>query len=295
MVRKLKYLVVGLLGLILFLLVWGLVEPYTLDRETHDVEIPGLPEAWDGERIGVISDLQVGMWLDNENTVQRAVALLTEERPAAVLILGDFVYHPSGEGAVTTAVDLVRPLPEAGIATFAVLGNHDYTVLQKGEPPNEEVAQRLVTALEQAGVTVLRNEAVTISAGDAAAQLYIVGVDSHYAIKDRPEEALAMVPANAPRVTMMHHPNTFAKFPPSSAPLGMAGHLHGGQISLPFTPGWSMLNLFKGSEVHVDGWVETSYGAPGNRLYVNRGIGMSLLPLRIGAAPEVTIFTLRAP
>lgn len=295
MVRKLKYLVAGLLGLVLFLLVWGLVEPYTLDRETYDVVMPGLAEAWDGERIGVISDLQVGMWLDNENTVQRAVALLAEERPAAVLLLGDFVYHPSGEGAVTTAVDLVRPLPEAGIATFAVLGNHDYTLVQKGGPPNEEVARRLVRGLEQAGVTVLRNEAAAISAGDEAAQLYIVGVDSYYANKDRPEEALATVPVNAPRVVMMHHPNTFVRFPPSSAPLGLAGHLHGGQIGLPFTPGWSMLNLFKESEASVDGWVETSYGAPGNRLYVSRGIGMSLLPLRLGATPEVTIFTLRAP
>ena len=45
-------------------------------------------------------------------------------------------------------------------------------------------------------------------------------------------------------------------------------------------------------EVHADAWVEESYGAPGNRLYINRGIGMSILPLRILAQPELTFFQL---
>lgn len=46
------------------------------------------------------------------------------------------------------------------------------------------------------------------------------------------------------------------------------------------------------NEVHADGWIR-NYGNEGNRLYVNRGIGFSVLPLRLNCPPELTLFTLR--
>lgn len=90
----------------------------------------------------------------------------------------------------------------------------------------------------------------------------------------------------------MHNPDTFDALPPGAAPLAVAGHTHGGQVRVPFFPEWSYLALVQGGEVHVDGWID-GFGEPGNRLYVNRGIGMSLVPLRVNAPPELTIFTLQ--
>lgn len=92
---------------------------------------------------------------------------------------------------------------------------------------------------------------------------------------------------------MMHNPDTFGRLPPSSAPLAVAGHTHGGQIRIPFTPEWSWITFKSEDEVHADGWID-DYGAPGNRLYVNRGIGFSVVPIRINAPPEITMFTLRS-
>ena len=89
----------------------------------------------------------------------------------------------------------------------------------------------------------------------------------------------------------MHHPDTFASLPAGSAPLAIAGHTHGGQVRLPFLPRWSWMTLAKDEPVHVDGWIQ-DYGAAGNRLYVNRGIGFSTIPIRINCPPEITIFTL---
>ncbi len=47
-------------------------------------------------------------------------------------------------------------------------------------------------------------------------------------------------------------------------------------------------------QVTTDGWID-GYGAPGNELYVKRGIGFSLAPTRISCSPELTLFTFRLP
>lgn len=295
MKRTLKIIGTLLLLLLVVLVVWGLIEPYFLDRESYLVPMPGLPAAWQGETVAVIGDMQIGMWLDNESTVADAVDAIVAADPAAALLVGDFVYHSvdSGGNEVQTAANLAAPLVEAGIPTYAVLGNHDYSLLEQGGEKREELAARMTAVLEAEGIPVLQNEALPLENPAGGPPLYIVGVGSHYANNDFPDAALASVPADAPRVVMMHNPDSFAKVAAGGAPLAVAGHTHGGQMSIPFTPNWSFISLVQpDDEVHVDGWIEDSYGAPGNRLYVNRGIGMSLLPLRILTRPEVTFFQL---
>ena len=295
MKRPLKIAVIILAGLGLALFARGLIEPYMLDQERYVVPIGQLPAEWAGETIAVAGDFQIGMWLDNRNTVQDAVEAIIAANPTAALLLGDFVYHAADArgNEIQEVVRLITPLAEAGIPTYAVLGNHDYGLAKLGVPEKEGLAAAVEAALEEAGIPVLQNESMTLAHPSGGVPLFIVGVGSHYAQNDFPETALAGVPSTAPRVVMMHNPDSFARVPAGGGPLAAAGHTHGGQIRIPFTPEWSLLALLRrGDEVHADGWVESSYGAPGNRLYVNRGIGMSLLPLRIFARPEVTLFQL---
>jgi predicted MPP superfamily phosphohydrolase len=72
----------------------------------------------------------------------------------------------------------------------------------------------------------------------------------------------------------------------------VVAHTHGGQMRVPFTPDWSWTRLITSERVPADGWAE-GYGARGNQLYVNRGIGFSLIPVRVNCRPELTVFTLR--
>jgi uncharacterized protein len=295
--KKIKYFLLGLLGLIAALLIYGLIEPYIIDIEPQVAFIPGLPAAWQGQRIAVIGDWQVGMWLANTPTIRRIVAQLVKERPSAVLIIGDFIYNagddPSAE--INQAIELVRPLPIAGIPTYAVLGNHDYGMKSKHDSPDVAQATKLAASLKTVGVQMLQNEVVPLASStklDEQAVLYLVGIGSHWANKDKPQVALAQVPDAAPRFVMMHHPESFAEFPANTAPVAVAGHTHGGQIRLPFTPEWSWLTFVREDEVHADGWID-EYGQPGNHIYVNRGIGFSILPIRINCPPEITLFTLR--
>ena len=292
--KLLKYSTLGLFGILSILVVWGLLEPKFIDVEEETAIIPNLPPAWEGKRIGQVSDFQVGMWLDNTDTMRDSIKKLVEEKPAAVLITGDFVYHslPNASEELSKVTQAIQPLIKANIPTYAVLGNHDYS----HKPPKPELGEQVKNALEGIGVKVLKNQAVKIDSPavqESNQPLYLVGIGAYIAKNSDVNKALAELPNNNARVVMMHNPASFAEFPPQAAPFAVAGHTHGGQIRLPFTPQWSYLSLIKGEEVYGDAWIK-NYGEAGNNLYVNRGIGFSDVPIRINCAPEVTLFTLRS-
>lgn len=291
--KAVKSILLILGSVALLLLAWGLIEPYIIDETAHTVAVPGLPQAWAGRKIAVIGDLQVGMWLDNVSTIRRIVAQIVQAEPAAVLILGDFIYHGGDDptARIEIVVELLKPLVEADIPVVAVLGNHDYSVVNYDDPRLEtERAEQLQVALEEMGIQVLENEVTSLKA-PGGAKLYLMGSGSLMARRDNPAKVLENLPADAPRIALMHNPTTFERFPADSAPLALAGHTHGGQFRLPFTPAWTWVTYFREEEVHADGWIE-AYGAEGNRLYVNRGIGFSIVPLRLNCPPELTWFTL---
>jgi len=274
------------------LLVYGVaVEPrLVLDEREITAELPGLDAAWEGEQVAVFSDLQTGMWLANTGMVERVVDRVVEAGPAAVLLVGDFVYGrtPEVSQQVRNVVELLRPIPAAGIPAFAVLGNHDYAV---------GAADELTAALEELGVEVLLNEAVAVPSDTAKADepLYVVGLGPTRPDLVDVDAALDGVPDTAARITMLHNPTSFPRLPGGSAPLALAGHTHCGQIALPGTQRWSYLGLNEEEEVVADGYAPADYGADGNELFVTCGIGFSLVPVRINAPPQLVLVELARP
>ncbi|MBE9059431.1 metallophosphoesterase [cf. Phormidesmis sp. LEGE 11477] len=291
--KKLKYTATGVISAIVLLIVWGFIEPRFLNTKEEVATIPNLPDSWEGKQIGQLSDFQIGLWGDNVGTARRSVEQMIEAAPAAVLISGDFIYHakPNPEEEIREAVDIVRPLVEAGIPTYAVLGNHDYGMSDKKAEPDTQLANSLKSELEAAGIPVLENESVVMQLPDSDEPLYLAAVDSLWADRDNAEAALADIPANSPSIALMHNPDSFELFPANTAPLAVAGHTHGGQMRVPYSPQWSWLRFTQKDKVYADGWAK-GYGKPGNNLYVNIGIGMSIVPMRIFCPPEMTLFTL---
>lgn len=282
---------------VVVLVAWGLVEPRVVeDVEVQPGPVVGLPAAWEGRRIAVIGDLQIGMWLDNPGTARDLVGRIVRERPAAVLLAGDFVLHATREldAALDTVQEILRPLTAADLPTFAVLGNHDWGMPFQDADRDPEQAEAVRRGLEAIGIRVLENEAVALESPESSSgdRLWIVGIGAEYPGLDDPQEALDPVPDGEPRVVFFHNPDTFPKIPAGAAPLAVAGHTHGGQIRIAGFPQWGWKAIFAEDEVHTDGWIAAPYGAPGNRLYVNRGIGFSLVPLRINCPPELTLFVL---
>lgn len=283
---------IAVTAVVVLLLVYGVaVEPrLVLDEREITAELPGLDESWEGERVAVFADVQTGMWLANTGMVERVVDRVVDLDPAAVLLAGDFVYSgsPDVPEQVRNVVELLRPIPAAGIPAFAVLGNHDYAVGATDE---------LTVALEELGIAVLRNEAAVLppAAGTGGEPLYVVGVGPAGPDRVDVDAALSGVPDTAARITMMHNPTSFPELPAGSAPLAVAGHTHCGQIALPGLPRWSYLGLTEEEALVADGFAPETYGAPGNALFVTCGIGFSVVPVRINAPPQLVLVELAAP
>jgi predicted MPP superfamily phosphohydrolase len=307
--KLLKKCLSGLVLLLVALAVWGLIEPRVILDEKHEqAVIPALPPQWQGRTVALLADLQVDIWLANEGMIKRAVARIVEEKPAAALLAGDFLYKPIDEESrqevheeldpedrreiraqITRIVELLHPIVAGGIPVYAVLGNHDYMKQERESVSSEQAADDLTYAMRQAGITVLRNDAVVMK--QEGASLYLGGIDSLSAGRAKPDQVLAEIPSGAPRILMMHDPDIFEKLPRGSAPLAVAGHTHGGQVRIPGLPQWSWMALIQKGKVTADGWIQ-DVGAPGNRLYVNRGIGFSIVPIRLFCPPELTWFVL---
>jgi predicted MPP superfamily phosphohydrolase len=277
------------------------IEPRILLREDHTAPIPALPGAWEGKQVAVFADLQIGMWWANTDAVRRAVAKTVQLKPAFVLIAGDFVYKAELEvdPLMQEVLGLLQPLIDAKIPTYAVLGNHDYELMNEGSHKETQVARRVRFALDSAGIHMMDNRTVAVWAPGAdsvtSGPLYIVGVGDKWARNDSATAVLARVPAGAPRIVFMHDPDSYAHIPAHQAPLAVAAHTHGMQLGIPWVSDWLWRTQFSDEGSGVAGWVD-DYGQPGNRLYINRGIGFSILPIRVNAFPELTVFTLtRAP
>lgn len=281
---------VGLGTFLVLLLAYGVfVEPRViLDEVRAEVTLPRLGEELAGTEIAVLSDVQLGMWFANHGMVERAVEATVDADPDVVLLAGDFVYSsdPTIETQIDTLLELMDPLVESGIPTYAVLGNHDYKV---------DAADELTTALEDVGIPVLSNAAVPVPGpvDDPAEQLHVVGIGPDLPNRVDVDAALADVPDTAPRVVLMHNPTVFDQLPAGTAPLTLAGHTHCGQVALPGTPDWAYLALTSKERIVADGWAPEGYGAEGNRMFVTCGIGFSVVPLRINAPPQVAFFTLQ--
>lgn len=290
MKRVVKWTAIGLAVVLALLVVYGTaIEPrFRLHEPHHEVAIPGLGQELEGTTIAVFADLQVGMWWANHAMITRIVDRVVELEPDAVLIAGDFVYGHSPDAAVQvdTAMDLLAPLFAQDLPVFAVLGNHDHAA---------GAVQPLTEALERHGVEVLHNRAARLElTGSEATDLHIVGIGAHRPQASRPDAAFDQVPADAPRVVMMHNPATYPKIDEDRAPLAVAGHTHCGQIALPGTPAWSYLQLRAEERIVADGFAPAGYGAAGNQLFVTCGVGFSLVPMRISAPPQLAVFELVA-
>jgi predicted MPP superfamily phosphohydrolase len=195
----------------------------------------------------------------------RLLELLGKEKPDLIVITGD-VTHNDGDAEGTRA--LLERL-HAPLGVWMVRGNWEIWHLK--DNPRE--------FFESLGIHYLINESRPVREG-----LWIVGLDDPRAGQPDPNRAYAQVPAGMPTITLVHAPAIFQLLA-GRTNLVLAGHTHGGQVRIPFLP---PLWMPEASAPYVEGWYERR----GTRMYVGRGIGMSVLPLRFACRPELTIITL---
>lgn len=257
---------------------WPFVERYLLQVEQVDVPIASLPAALEGLTIGLITDVHVGHFAGAE-LAERVAAIMSRARPDLILLGGDLIHDDTPTDLIVATARAFGAL-SAPLGRYAVLGNHDYAA----------GAQRLVSALHDAGVPVLVNEGRRIQAGQEA--LWLAGVDDFGV--STPDLEQAMRGARGERLTLLlvHEPDYADSLQVQqygqSIQLQLSGHSHGGQVRL---PGIGPVHLPPYARRYPMG-LQRAEGSD-MWVYTSRGIGVSGPPVRFLCPPEVTLLRLR--
>jgi uncharacterized protein len=227
----------------------------------REVSIDGLPPELDGLRIAHLSDFHLGPPSRGERAVAQAVAWTRERRPDLVCITGDLLSHPRAQGRLN---ELLR-----GLEAYVVLGNHDVAVTRDPFSRASDV--------DELPATVLRGDTRTVELRGVSVQL--AGTEpAHDARIPEPDASAGL------HILLTHYPRL--RVP--GYELVLAGHMHAGQIVLPYPGG--KLRLAHLSAPLAEG----VYRAGGVTLHVSPGLGTTFVPFRFFARPEVTELVLQS-
>ena len=265
----------------LSLLGWALVWGNTaLVRTDVLVCSNGIPEAFDAYRIVQISDLHDAQIGENN---EKLIAMTAETEPDCIVLTGDFVdssrFHP--ERSLSVAESLVKIAP-----VYYVSGNHEAIL------PDEDY-QALTDGMRALGVCVLEDESAELTRdGQSIRLIGLTDIGFHPGTLEEKKDALrtalsALLPEDEFSVTLAHRPELMDVYTECGAPLVLSGHAHGGQIRLPGIGG-----LIAPGQGLFPKYTEGKYEENGTTLVVSRGIGNSVLPLRVNDRPQIVVVQL---
>jgi len=248
----------------------ALSEPYMLTIEHKRINLSRLPKAFDGLRVVQLSDVHHGPFSDREQ-IERAVETANRLHPDIVALTGDYI-SKERHYAAPCAEMLGRLKARYGV--YAVLGNHDHWT-----------DAALITDLFRAeGITVLINEGMRFEQNGAA--FWLAGVDDTMVGLEDLSLALAGARRDEMKLLLAHNPIILRRAAQASVDLVLSGHTHGGQVAIRgerTASGRPRKRLLKGL------WRQGN-----TQIYVNRGLGTVVLPIRYGCPPEVSLLELRS-
>ncbi len=267
------------------------IEPgWRLRVVTHRLRPAGWPNGVK-LRIAALADPHMGEPYMPLSRLERIVDKTNALKPDLTVLLGDFVAGHRFVSKPVKIADTARVCAglRAPLGAWSILGNHDWwddlTAQRNGHGPT--IARR---ALETAGIPVLENDAAQLVA-PAGAPFWLAGLGDQLAFPRRGFRGVDDMPATIARLTddepailLAHEPDIFPDVPNRFA-LTLSGHTHGGQVSL---LGWRPVvpSRFGGRYA----WGHIREG--GRDLIVSGGLGCSILPVRLGVPPEITLIEL---
>ena len=281
--KKTKIILCMLSAIIFALFIWTIWGNTALTVSNIKISSSHIPAAFSGFRIAQVSDLHNAEFGKNNAELLK---LLSESRPDIIVITGDLIdaNHTDVGIALGFAQESVRIAP-----TYYVTGNHEAASPQY---------DTLKAGLEEAGVIVLEDEAISLERNGETITLLGLG-DPDFTVKgDMFGETSAMVSTklrnlidDESRYTILlsHRPELFETYTDGGIELVFSGHAHGGQFRLPFIGGLAAPN--QGLFPQYDAGLYTDGGTS---MVVSRGIGNSIIPFRFNNRPEIVLVELNA-
>lgn len=250
----------GLL-LLLYMLYY---EPYTIEITRYrlpNADLKGLKAVF-------ATDFHIGTTEMEQKRLLNIIALINKEKADLIFLGGDYIKGHKKNSSLPPEIiaEHLKNL-HSEYGTYAVLGNHDSYY-------GKEIVK---SALINAGIHVFNNSSLKLNINNRF--IYLSGVNDYYT--DNYDISKAVLHTQKPLILLSHSPDIFPKVPNDI--LVLAGHTHGGQISFPFIG--PLL-------VPSDYGRRYKYGlitSGSKQMIVSKGLGTSLLPLRLNCKPEIVV------
>lgn len=239
------------------------------------IAIPDLPKDLQGLRIAQVTDIHMSAFFSRRD-LERVVAMTNESKPHLIAVTGDLITRAGDP--LDDCIQTLRGL-KADSGVFGCLGNHEIYA---------DAEAYVTQECSRYGIRFLRQQALLLPFGDS--RINLLGYD--YQRSKQPmlvgAERLLVHQPETLNILLSHNPNAFERARDLRIPLTLAGHTHGGQVTVEYLE--QTLNVARFATRYVNGHYEEN----GAQLYVCPGLGTVGIPLRIQVPPEVTIFQLCA-
>lgn len=269
--KKIRFIVPAVL------IIWIVWTNFTIDLTRLTINNEKVPAEFSGFKIAHVSDLH------NRDWKGQLIQKLEKEKPDAIFITGDLV--DSKKTDIEIAMSFIdRALQISPV--YYVTGNHEAWIKNY-----RELEKRLL----KSGVVVMDDKSSYIER--EGSKIQIVGIkDSDFAKIDKlydsneltiEKRLERLLDKELFSITLSHRPEIFDKYVHVGADLVLAGHAHGGQYRIPFVGG-----VIAPNQGLFPKYTSGVYTKENTSMVVSRGLGNSILRVRINNTPELIIVTL---
>ncbi|MGE6631184.1 metallophosphoesterase [Bacillus sp. NPDC077027] len=268
---------IGVLGFITSTFGYGYaryIEPHTFESVYLTIKDSQLPKAFHNFKIAQFSDIHLSDSF-TEKDIRKVIEQINAENPDIIVFTGDLVDFQSSINEHDKAKAYLKDL-QARHAKIAICGNHDYGSF--GIDLYEET-------MMACGFTLYKNAVFHLEIDKERIQIatlddLMMSVPNYELIKREVSPSLFTM-------LLVHEPDAALELKQVPINLQLSGHTHGGQVQLPF---YGPILTAPFGVTYIEGL----YKMENKRIYVNRGLGTTRLPLRFLAKPELTFFTLKS-
>lgn len=286
-------LVGAIVGILVFFTMWwgAIITPRQLDVVDVELQFDRLPRDFDGYRVLQVSDLHVGTYGQSTGIVENIVEQINAQHADLVVFTGDIVNRETDE--ILPFVSILKQI-KAKDGVISILGNHDYGDYYKwtSESAKKANMDKLVRIQRDSlGWNLLRNEHFFLKHGSDS--IAVIGVENWgeppFPTYGDLGKAYPDVNDSTFKLLLSHNPKHWDEVvsKTSNIDLTLSGHTHAMQMMLSLGSVKLSPSVFRYK--HWQGLTEDD----GKKLYVNIGTGEVGIPMRIGATPELTVFTLK--
>ena len=250
-----------------------LIERNIVQVNRYKIPIANLPPSFHGFTLAQLTDLHLG-FLVSESFVEGIVNRTNRLRTDLIVCTGDYVH----ERNTIQQIDKVWPILsklEAKHGVYSVLGNHDHWA----------DSDRSLYWLKRTGQNI-RHECKSIYKGSD--RILIGGAGDYWEDELKIDKAFSCSDENECRLLLSHNPDSVDSVFNTTLSLVLSGHTHGGQVVIPFF-GPPILPVK--NKDYSSGLIATHK----TQLFISRGIGWTIYPIRFNCYPEIAVLELVNP